>query len=82
MNEQQVKLVRETIQKNTWCGDDLSIHLDVWSNFPDSQDLLRTYLCNDGSGYIRGYFDGVGTFYVNKFHLRDEEWTEAPTPQA
>ena len=76
MDEKQTKLLIETIGKNGWCSTDSSIRLDVWSNFTQSPDVLRNYLCKDGSGYIRGYCDGAGTFYVMKFHLRDEEWRE------
>jgi hypothetical protein len=76
IDEKQTKLLIETIGKNGWCGTDLSIRLDVWSNFTQSPDVLRNYLCKDGSGYVRGYYDGAGTFYVMKFHLRDEEWRE------
>ncbi|MCL5952366.1 MAG: hypothetical protein M1132_11700 [Chloroflexi bacterium] len=79
MNEQQRDLLRETIQKNDWFGGDLNIRLDVWSNFHESPDSLRNYLCRDGSGYIRGYYDGAGTLYIKRYHLRDEEWTE-PSP--
>ncbi len=81
MDEKQTWLVAETISKNEWCGADLEIRLDVWSNFHQSPDVLRTYLCKDGSGYIRGYYDGAGTFFVQRFHLRDEVWTEPqPSP--
>lgn len=76
MNEQQRVLLKDTIQKNGWCGDGVEIRLEVWSNFRDSADLLRNYLCRDGSGYIRGYYDGAGTFYIKRYHLRDEEWSE------
>lgn len=76
MNEKQTRLVAETISKNGWCGATLDIRLDVWSNFHQSPEVLRNYLCKDGSGYIRGYYDGQGTFYVMRFHLRDAEWTD------
>lgn len=81
MNEQQRELLYDTIQKNGWCGDTVGIRLEVWANFRDSPDLLRNYLCRDGSGYIRGYYDGAGTFYIKRYHLRDEEWLEEiPSP--
>jgi hypothetical protein len=76
IDEKQTKLLIETIGKNGWCGTDLSIRVKAWSTFPESPDVLRNYLCKDGSGYIRGYYDGAGTFYVMRFHLRDEEWRE------
>lgn len=76
MHEQQRELLNATIQKNAWCGDRVEIRVDVWSNFRYSPDLLRNYLCRDGSGYVRGYYDGAGTFYIKRFHLRDEEWME------
>lgn len=79
MNEKQVKLVIETIGKNAWWSGDPGTRVDVWSNFHQSPDFLRNYLCKDGSGYIRGYYDGVGTLYVKKYHLRDEEWADAPS---
>jgi hypothetical protein len=76
LNDKQTQLLIETIGKNGWCSADSSLRLDVWSNFLESPDVLRNYLCKDGSGYIRGYYDGAGTFYVMRFHLRDEEWRE------
>jgi hypothetical protein len=81
MDAEQVKLIIETIGKNGWWSADPDIHVDVWSNFHQSPDLLRNYLCKDGSGYIRGYHDGAGTLYVKKFHLRDEEWTDLQSSQ-
>jgi hypothetical protein len=81
MDEKQLRLVAETIRKNEWCAADRDIRLDVWSNFHQSPDVLRNYLCKDGSGYIRGFYDGVGTFFVKRFHLRDEEWTD-PAPSS
>ncbi|MBI5305721.1 MAG: hypothetical protein HY868_26570 [Chloroflexi bacterium] len=79
MNEKQTWLVIEAISKNEWCGTNRDIRLDLWSNFRGSPDVLRNYLCKDRSGYIRGYYDEAGIFYVMRFHLRDDEWTE---PQA
>lgn len=79
LNEEQTRLLIETIRKNEWCPADLSVRVDQWSNFRQSPDVLRNYLCKDGSGYVRGYYDGQGTFYVMRFHLRDEEWTD-PQP--
>lgn len=76
MNEIQKQLVIDTIRKNGWWSADPGIHVEVWSNFRQSPDLLRNYLCKDGSGYVRGYYDGAGTLYVKKFHFRDEEWTD------
>lgn len=76
MKELQVQLLTETVRKNIWCGNQASIRFDVWSNYAASSDVLRTYLCNDGSGYVRGFYDGDGTFYVKRYHLRDEEWME------
>ena len=69
-------LVIGAISKNEWCGTNEDIRLAMWSEFPGSPDVLRNYLCRDGSGYVRGYYDGEGTFYVERFHLRDEMWTE------
>lgn len=81
IDEKQTSLLMETIGKNAWANV-ADIHLDVWSNFHASQDVLRNYLCKDGSGYIRGYYDGAGTFYVKRFHLRDEEWTDPRSSQS
>jgi len=81
MNEIQEQLVIDTIRKNGWWEADPGIHVEVWSNFRLSADLLRNYLCKDGSGYIRGYYDGASTLYVKKFHLRDEEWTDPVSSQ-
>lgn len=82
MNDQQLKLVIETVGKNAWWRGAPRTRVDVWSNFHESPDFLRNYLCKDGSGYIRGYYDGAGTFYVKKFHLRDEEWADPLPPQS
>ena len=76
MNEKQTWLVIKTISQNEWCGANRDIRLAVWSSYPGSPEVLRNYLCKDRSGYLRGYYDGVGTFYVMKFHLRDDEWAE------
>ena len=76
LNEKQTKLLIETIGKNEWFRADPGLQLDVWSNFHQSPDSLKNYLCKDGSGYIRGYYNGEGTFYVMRFHLRDEEWSD------
>lgn len=75
-NEAQAHLLIETIAKNDWCRADPDFRLDSWSNFNQAPDLLRNYLCKDGSGYIRGFYNGQGTFYIMRFHLRDEEWTD------
>jgi hypothetical protein len=75
INEMQTMLLIETIRKNAWSSA-ADVRVDVWSNFHKSPDVLRNYLCKDGSGYIRGFYDGANTFYVKRFHLRDEEWTE------
>lgn len=77
LNKQQTELLMETIEKNAWFDINPSIHMVVWSNFNPPLDALRNYLCKDGSGYIRGYYDGADTFYVKRFHLRDEEWTDS-----
>jgi hypothetical protein len=77
MDEKQIKLLTETIKKNAWFQVDPGLRLDVWSNLPQSPVVLRNYLCKDGSGFIRGWYDGAGVFYVMRFHLRDEEWREA-----
>ncbi len=82
MNEIQEQLVIETVGKNAWWSGTPDIRVDVWSNFHQSPDFLRNYLCKDGSGYIRGYYDGAGTLYVKKFHLRDEEWTDSQSSQS
>jgi hypothetical protein len=79
IDEKQTKLLIETIGKNAWFDANPDLRVDAWSNFHQSPDLLRNYLCKDGSGYIRGYYDG-GTFYIKRFHLRDEEWTDPYTP--
>ena len=81
MNEKQTTLVKQAIEKNTWWDGDPDIRLDVWSNFHQSPDSLRNYLCKDGSGYIRGYYDGAGILYVKRYHLHDEEWTDSPSAQ-
>ncbi len=81
INEKQTKLLIETIGKNGWSGA-ADVRVDAWSNFCESPDVLRNYLCKDGSGYIRGYYDGAGTFYVKRFHLRDEEWTDLRSSQS
>ena len=80
INEKQTKLLLETIGKYAWSGAD--VRVDVWSNFHESPDVLRNYLCKDDSGYIRGYYDGLGTFYVKRFHLRDDEWTDPRSSQS
>jgi hypothetical protein len=82
INEEQTKLLIETIGKNAWSGAAPVVRVDAWSNFHQSPDSLRNYLCKDGSGYIRGYCDGDGTFYVKRFHLRDEEWTDSQSAQS
>jgi hypothetical protein len=82
MDAEQVKLIIETVGKNGWWSADPDIHVDTWSHFDQSPDLLRNYLCRDGSGYIRGYYDGAGTLYIKKFHLRDEEWTDLQSSQS
>lgn len=79
MTEKQTWSVIQAISKNGWCAPHQDIRLEMWSNFRGASELLRNYLCKDGSGYIRGYFDGANTFYVMKFHLRDEEWTNPPS---
>lgn len=76
INQKQTQLLIETIGKNDWSSAEQGIRIDVWSNFHQSPEVLRNYLCKDGSGYIRGYYDGLGTFYVMRFHLRDEEWAD------
>lgn len=76
LNQKQMQLLIETIGKNDWSSAEQGIRIDAWSNFHQSPEVLRNYLCKDGSGYIRGYFDELGTFYVMRFHLRDEEWTD------
>lgn len=76
LDEQQTLLLIETIGKNVWFEANPGIQVAAWSNFHESPDLLCTYLCKDGSGYIRGYYDG-GTLYVKRFHLRDEAWTDS-----
>ncbi len=76
LNKEQTQLLMDAIGKNEWCPAHSDVRLDVWSNFHQSPDVLRNYLCKDRSGYVRGYYDGQGTFYVMRFHLRDEEWTD------
>jgi|WetSurMetagenome_2_1015567.scaffolds.fasta_scaffold1614356_1 hypothetical protein len=76
LNEAQTQLLMETIRKNEWANAGQTIQFKTWANFSLSPDFLRNYLCQDGSGYIRGYYDGTGTFYLKRFHLRDEEWTD------
>lgn len=78
MNEKQTELLIDTIGKNAWFDANPSVRVAAWSNFHRSPDVLRNYLCKDGSGYIRGYYDG-STLYVKRFHLRDEEWTDSPS---
>ena len=63
LNDKQTQLLIETIGKNGWCSADPGVRLDMWSNFPKSPDVLRNYLCKDGSGYIRGYYDG-GRYFL------------------
>ncbi len=82
INEKQTKLLIETIGRNAWFSGDPGVRVDVWSNFHESPDSLRNYLCKDGSGYIRGYYDGTGILYVKKFHLRDEEWSDPHSSQS
>jgi hypothetical protein len=77
LNEGQIKLLTETVQKNGWASADQFIQFETWTNFSQTPNLLRNYLCKDGSGFIRGYYDEVGIFYIKRFHLRDEEWTDA-----
>jgi hypothetical protein len=81
-NQKQTELLIETIGKNAWFDSNPNVHVVVWSNVQPSMDVLRNYLCKDGSGYIRGYYDGAGTFYVKRFHLRDEVWTDAQSFQS
>lgn len=81
INEKQTKLLIDTIGKNDWSSA-ADLRVDVWSNFRESQDVLRNYLCKDGSGYIRGFYDGLNTFYVKRFHLRDEEWADPRSSQS
>lgn len=81
INEKQKELLIETIGKNAWFDANPGVRVDTWGNFHQSPDMLRNYLCQDGSGYIRGYFDG-GTLYVKRFHLRDEEWTDSQSAQS
>ena len=81
ITEKQTKLLIETIGKNAW-SNATDVRVDVWSNFHESPDVLRNYLCKDGSGYIRGYYDGAGVFYVKRFHLRDEEWSDPQSSQS
>lgn len=79
LDEKQTKLLVETIGQNDWCEAGTRLKVDVWSNRHESAGAVRTFLCEDGSGYVRGLYDGQGTFYVMRFHLRDEMWTD---PQA
>lgn len=82
IDAKQTQLLIETIGKNAWFNANPGVRVDAWSNFHEAPDALRNYLCKDGSGYIRGYYDG-STFYVKRFHLRDEEWTDpqsSPSP--
>jgi len=79
MNEKQIDLLTETIRKNGWCLPTQDVRVEVWSKFDQAPDLLKNYLCKDGSGYVRGYYDGVGIFYVMRYHLRDEEWRDSPS---
>ena len=78
MNEKQTELLIDTIGKNAWFDPNRSVRVAAWSKFHQSPDVLRNYLCKDGSGYIRGYYDGI-TLYVKRFHLRDEEWIDSPS---
>jgi len=82
MDAKQLWLVIETARKNAWWSEHPSVRIDTWSNFHQSPNLLRNYLCKDGSGYIRGYYDGAGTLFVKQFHLRDEEWADPQSSQA
>ena len=82
LSEKQTGLLLETIGKQTWFDANPDIRIDAWSSLQPPLDVLRNYLCQDGSGYIRGYYDGAGTFYVKRFHLRDEEWTDAQSAPA
>ena len=75
IDEKQIKLLTETIEKNAWSSTALGVRVVAWSSLLQSSDVLRNYMCNDGSGYIHGYYDGAGTFYVKRFQLRDETWT-------
>ena len=81
INENQTQLLIDTIAKNAWSVS-AKLRVDAWSNFHESPDVLRNYLCHDGSGYIRGYYDGKDVFYVKRFHLRDEEWVDPVSSQA
>lgn len=76
LTEAHTKLLLETIRKNEWARAEQTLALQTWVNFHQSPEVLRNYLCKDGSGYIRGYYDGSGTFYIQRFHLRDEEWAD------
>ena len=82
MTDKQTWLVIQAISKNGWCTPDQDIRLEMWANFRGASELVRNYLCKDGSGYIRDYYDGASTFYVMKYHLRDEEWTNLPSAQS
>ncbi len=81
LDEKQTQFLIETIRKNVWFEVNPNVRVDTWSNFHESPDLLRNYLCKDGSGYIRGYYDG-DTLYVKRFHLRDEAWVDSPPMQS
>ena len=81
-SEKQTGLLLETIGKNAWFDANPNVHVVVWSNVQPPLDVLKNYLCKDGSGYIRGYYDGTGTFYVKRFHLRDEAWTDLQSVQS
>lgn len=74
ISENQIKLLTETIEKNAWGSTHLGLRVVAWSSLLQSSDVLRNYLCKDGSGYIHGYYDGAGTFYIKQFQLRDETW--------
>lgn len=76
LTEAQCKLLSETLRKNEWASSDQAILFVTWANYHASPEVLRNYLCKDGSGYIRGYYDRTGTFYVKRYHLRDEEWAD------
>ncbi len=76
LSEAQTKLLVDTIRKNEWVSKEQAFSLLTWADFHQSPEVLRNYLCKDASGYIRGYYDGAGIFYVKRFHLRDQEWTD------
>jgi hypothetical protein len=81
INEKQTKLLIEAITKNAW-SNAADIRVAAWSNYHASQDVIKNYMCQDGSGYVRGFYDGAGTFFVKRFHLRDEEWADPLSSQA